>query len=98
MKTLRFLAVLLTLLLAAPWTHAQNWQLVWADEFNGSIGPDWVYDIGRGNNGWGNGELQYYRQENASIQNNALVITARREAFGGANYTSARLKTQGRRS
>jgi beta-glucanase (GH16 family) len=55
-----------------------DWQLVWQDEFNGSIGPDWVFETGGG--GWGNNELQYYRRENATIENNALVITAKREA------------------
>lgn len=77
---------------------AQNWQLVWADEFNGSIGPDWVFETGTGSGGWGNNELQYYRRENATVSNGQLVITARREAFGGMQYTSARMKTQGRRS
>lgn len=83
------------LLAAAGLAQAQNWQLVWSDEFNGSVGPMWVFDIGTGSNGWGNNELQYYRRENATIENNALVITARREDFGGKAYTSARLKTQG---
>ncbi len=79
-------------------THAQNWQLVWSDEFNNGIGPDWVFEIGNGAGGWGNNELEYYRQENATVQNGMLVITARQESFGGFNYTSARMKTQGRRS
>jgi len=77
---------------AASLAHAQ-WQLVWSDEFNGSIGPNWVFETGAG--GWGNNELQYYRRENATIENGALVITAKREDFGGAAYTSARMKTQG---
>ena len=77
---------------AGSLAHAQ-WQLVWSDEFNGSIGPNWVFETGAG--GWGNNELQYYRRENATIENNALVITAKREDFGGMAYTSARMKTQG---
>ena len=77
---------------------AQSWQLVWADEFNTSIGPDWVFETGTGSGGWGNNELQYYRSQNASVSGGALVITARREAFGGMQYTSARIKTQGRKS
>ncbi|QWF18485.1 carbohydrate-binding protein [Lysobacter capsici] len=77
---------------------AQNWQLVWSDEFNGSIGPDWVFETGNGSGGWGNNELEYYRRENAGIENNALVINARREDFGGFRYTSARMKTQGIRN
>ena len=70
--------------------------MVWNDEFNGSIGPDWVFETGGG--GWGNDELQYYRRENARVDNGQLVITARRQDFGGRRYTSARLKTQGRKS
>ncbi len=79
---------------------AQNssWQLVWQDEFTHGIGPDWVFETGTGANGWGNNELQYYRRENASVENGNLVITARRENFGGRSYTSARMKTQGRKS
>ncbi|RTL47201.1 MAG: glycosyl hydrolase family protein [Burkholderiales bacterium] len=80
------------LMATASLAHAQ-WQLIWSDEFNGSIGPNWVFETGAG--GWGNNELQYYRRENATIENGALVITARRENFGGASYTSARMKTQG---
>lgn len=76
--------------------QAQNWQMVWQDEFNGGISGDWVFETGAG--GWGNNELQYYRRENASVQNGNLVLTAKREAFGGSNYTSVRMKTQGKKS
>ena len=80
-----------------------NWQLVWQDEFDGPAGqsPDslkWTYDIGTGDNGWGNQELQYYtdRQENVYLDGDGnLAITARRESFGGRPFTSARIKTQG---
>ncbi|HBK46459.1 MAG TPA: carbohydrate-binding protein [Xanthomonadaceae bacterium] len=95
MKFLSKCMVFLVVSLFAGSAWAQNWQLVWSDEFNGSIGPDWVFETGNGSGGWGNNELQYYRRENASIENNALVITARREDFGGFRYTSARMKTQG---
>jgi beta-glucanase (GH16 family) len=97
MKHLRFL-FLVPCLLFSIHAHCQSWQLVWADEFNGSISPDWVFETGTGSGGWGNNELQYYRRENATVSNGQLVITARREAFGGMQYTSARMKTQGRRS
>ncbi|GJQ62371.1 MAG: glycosyl hydrolase family 16 [Melioribacteraceae bacterium] len=80
-----------------------EYQLVWSDEFNGQAGesPDstkWTYDIGTGDNGWGNQELQYYtdRPENVSLDGDGnLVITAIREAFGGQAFSSARIKTQG---
>ncbi|WP_310555138.1 glycoside hydrolase family 16 protein [Flavobacterium sp.] len=81
----------------------RNWQLTWNDEFNGATGesPDatkWTYDIGTGNGGWGNQELEYYtnRPENVAMDGNGnLVITAKKENFGGSAFTSARIKTQG---
>lgn len=81
----------------------RNYELVWEDDFNGTIGtsPDstkWTYDIGRGQNGWGNAELQYYtdRPENVSMDGEGnLAIVSIKESFGGADYTSARIKTQG---
>jgi beta-glucanase (GH16 family) len=93
----RFLAFCLFVLLS-PLAMAQGWQLVWQDEFNGSIGPDWVFETGNGTGGWGNNELEYYRRENATVENGKLVITARREDFGGFRYTSARMKTQGKKN
>lgn len=74
--------------------------LVMADEFNVEGAPDssiWTFDIGRGNNGWGNNELQYYtdREKNVKVENGYLLITADKEDFNGAGYTSARLKTEG---
>ncbi len=76
-----------------------GYTLVWNDEFDGtSLSSDWVYDIGVGNNGWGNNELQYYREENAEVRDGYLIITAKNEIFGGRNYTSSRVKTQGIKS
>ena len=98
MRRVRGLFLFLFGLFAAQLAFAQSWQLVWQDEFNGSIGPDWVFETGNGSGGWGNNELQYYRRENATIENNALVITAKRQDYGGFRYTSARMKTQGRKS
>ncbi len=81
----------------------RTYNLVWQDEFNGQAGslPDpanWTFDIGTGQNGWGNNELQYYtdRPENISLDGfGNLVITAREETFEGRPFTSARIKTQG---
>jgi beta-glucanase (GH16 family) len=75
-------------------------KLVWSDEFNYTGLPDstkWSYDTG--GNGWGNNEKQYYTQkkpENASVKNGVLSITAVKENFGGASYTSARLVSKNR--
>lgn len=73
--------------------------LIFAEEFNYSGAPDdskWTYDTGAG--GWGNNESQHYttRPENVIVENGMLKITARKEAYEGASYTSARLKTQGK--
>lgn len=92
---------LVVLLLATAMSHplrAQTWQLVWQDEFTNGISADWVFETGTGVGGWGNNELQYYRQENATVENGQLVITAKRENVGGMAYTSARMKTQGKKS
>lgn len=75
-------------------------RLVWSDEFGGSTisSANWGFDLGAG--GWGNNELENYtnRTQNARIENGMLVIEARRENLGGAAFTSARLKTQGKQS
>ncbi|GIP23112.1 RICIN domain-containing protein [Paenibacillus sp. J22TS3] len=77
---------------------APNWKLVWSDEFDSSTlnRSNWTPEIGTGNGGWGNNELQYYtdRSQNLQVTGGNLVITARKEAYGGMNYTSARIKTQ----
>ncbi|WP_010135132.1 glycoside hydrolase family 16 protein [Ochrovirga pacifica] len=73
--------------------------LIWADEFNEDGTPcsdNWTYDIGAG--GWGNNEAQYYTREsdNVKVENGVLKITAKKQLYSGAEYTSARLKTQGK--
>jgi len=77
------------------------WRMVWSDEFSGADGSGvdttkWVHETGGG--GWGNNELEYYtdRTANAYIQSGALVIQANQETFVNRNYTSARIKTQGK--
>ena len=81
-----------------PGAVAATYQLVWSDEFNGTSvnTSNWNFETGAG--GWGNNEQQYYRSQNATVSNGNLVITAKRESFGGANYTSARLTTQNKRT
>jgi len=74
--------------------------LVWSDEFDTAGAPDsanWTYDLGNGQDGWGNNELQYYtdRSENVIVEDGFLKITAQRETFSGSDFTSARLKSEG---
>ncbi|MBV8810206.1 MAG: glycoside hydrolase family 16 protein [Acidobacteriaceae bacterium] len=83
-----------------PALPAENWTLVWSDEFNGAAhtppNPSkWTYDLGAG--GWGNQELETYTKDPQNISEDGeghLVIRAIRNSSGG--YTSARIKTAGR--
>ena len=81
---------------------------MWADEFQQADGsaPDpnkWAYDLGGGL--WGNNELQTYtdRRVNSRIERGKLIIEACKETLTSPDgvqrdYTSARLKTQGKTS
>ncbi|HLP65469.1 glycoside hydrolase family 16 protein [Flavobacterium sp.] len=76
-------------------------QLVWSDEFDATGAPDsgkWNFNIGTGNNGWGNNELQYYtdRSQNIKVEDGMLKITALNELYLGSSYTSARITTKGK--
>lgn len=76
-------------------------ELVMQDEFDTNGVPNsalWSYNIGTGNNGWGNNELQYYtdRPENIVVENGMLKITAIQELYLGSGYTSARITTKGK--
>ena len=80
-------------------TSYTNMKLVWADEFDGTaLNSDfWSFETGNGSNGWGNNELQFYRTQNTSIQDGHLVITAKKEPFGGKEYTSSRIITKSKK-
>jgi len=83
---------------STPESYA-DYDLVWQDEFDGtSLSGNWSHEIGTGSNGWGNNELQYYRSENTSVADGFLTITAKKESFGGQQYTSSRIITQGNQS
>jgi beta-glucanase (GH16 family) len=74
-----------------------SWQLVWSDEFDVTGAPDpekWGYELGLIRNN----EAQYYtdRPENARVEGGSLVITAIKEEYQGADYTSASLITLGK--
>jgi len=74
--------------------------LVWSDEFNPKTlnTSNWTYETGGG--GWGNNELEYYttNSKNLFLTGGYLVIEARAEIVGTNNYTSARIKTQNKKT
>ena len=83
---------------------SSSWSLVWSDEFNQTSGSTvnsnyWQFDIGTGNWGWGNAELQYYTNStenvrvldvDGAVDGKALAITAKRS---NGSITSGRIKS-----
>lgn len=76
-----------------------KWVLDWNDEFSGSSldMTKWDYQLGDGSDygvaGWGNNEQEYYRAENLTVSDGALVIEAKQQSYGGKPYTSGRIRT-----
>lgn len=91
----RTLLVLIVICSLQP-ANAQ-WKLVWSDEFSYNGLPDpakWTNEVGFIRNN----ELQYYtknRIENAEVKDGFLYITARKENYDKAGYTSASITTDG---
>ena len=79
---------------------ADNYELVWSDEFNGNYldTNTWNYEIGTGSWGWGNNEQQYYTDINIKVSNGTMKITAKREDYGGMKYTSSRITTKNKKN
>lgn len=81
---------------------AQEYKLVWEDNFNAPVLNNSKWTAMINGEGAGNRELQYYRRENISLgrekSTNAkcLIITAKKEKFKGNNCTSGRLDTDGK--
>ncbi|MEN8229283.1 MAG: family 16 glycosylhydrolase [Bacteroidota bacterium] len=98
MKTFRYPLLGLLMMLLGN-LSAQDWQLVWSDEFDGESLDEtkWSYQTGTGTDygltDWGNNEAQYYREQNVTIRDSMLVITAKKEYYEGKSYTSARIRT-----
>ena len=79
-----------------------GYDLIWSDEFDGTEVDQtkWNLDSGCAQAGCGNSELQYYRPENAAVEDGLLVITADIQQSddadlpGGESFSSAKLTTQ----
>jgi len=101
------LIAVVTLLLSAGAARAQVGNLIWEDNFNNL--NNWLKVTGNGSWGWGNGELEFYKNENVDIApvpgepgNNALRIIAKQESGPGIvdqwgnplSYTSGKVVTR----
>jgi beta-glucanase (GH16 family) len=85
-------------------TSYPGYNLVWADEFNGTSlnMTDWSFENGDGCPGvcgWGNNELEYYtdRPQNLFFQDGKMIIEAKKESYAGKNYTSSKILTRGKK-
>jgi beta-glucanase (GH16 family) len=105
------LVIVAAVLATAVQAHAQTWNLIWSDEFNGPAGtfPDstrWNFDVGN-NGGWGNGESEFYcaagsnsspcssANPNAIMNGNGSLIIRARRDAAGT-WTSTRMNTSGK--
>ena len=92
-----FIFLFLVILFGFPCKRiiAQDYQLVWSDEFDGTTLDlnKWESQTGNGSGGWGNNEKEYYRSENAVVDSGYLKIIAKKEFYIAYNYTSARIRT-----
>jgi len=93
MKLIRICSCLI--FISACCAVAQDWELVWWDDFDYNGLPDiskWENEVGLIRNN----ELQYYterRIENSVVQGGELLIVGRKESYKDADFTSASLTT-----
>lgn len=85
-----------------------GYKLIWHDEFDGdALNMDnWSYQTGTrdnygGNQGpadWGNNEEQYYSEDNITVKDGVMTVTAKKESekVGGKWYTSGRITSRGK--
>lgn len=96
-KSFPFIGVLILSILSSCSVVKDNRILVFQDEFKKPQidTSKWGFDVG--GHGFGNEELQYYtnnRKENTRIENDKLIIEARKEKWENNDYTSAKLITK----
>jgi beta-glucanase (GH16 family) len=92
-KTITFLIIYI---IGFQYLAAQCYQLVWADEFNGTALDLTKWTVELPNTSPGNAELQQYtdRPQNIQVGAGSLKIIALQESFMGFNYTSGRINTK----
>ncbi|MCB1182249.1 family 16 glycosylhydrolase [bacterium] len=87
-SSLRAVFALFAVLVVAGTASAQVGALIWEDDFDDLA--NWIVITGNGSWGWGNGELEYYHEDNVAIAdvagepgNTALRLTARQQSGAG---------------
>ena len=89
-------STLLFLFVIPTCANAQNWDLIWADEFNtnGSVNQEkWFHQTQLPNGySWYNNELQHYTDEieNTYVSDGTLKIVAIKENYTDQGYTNQR--------
>ena len=91
----------------SEFSFAQLGEVIWEENFDNL--DNWLIETGNGSWGWGNGELQYYSEDNVSISeipgepgNNGLHIIGKQESGSGIvdqwgnplNYTSGKITSK----
>ncbi len=99
--------ILISIIIFSEISSAQIGEIIWEDNFDSL--DNWLIETGNGSWGWGNGELQYYSENNVEISeipnepgNNGLRIIAKEESssnivdqWGNSlNYTSGKVTSK----
>lgn len=98
---MRSICISLLLIIASLTIGAQEYKLIWEENFESKELNSDVWTIEYNNKGGGNYEAQYYTPRNVSIQQHAsgagcMVLTAKRENYKGRPATSGRVNTAGK--
>ncbi len=103
----KFVLMVIFLLVGSVQVQAQVGDLIWEDQFTNL--DNWIKLTGNGSWGWGNGELEYYHEDNVDVAdipgepgNKALRLVARQQSGPGItdqwgnplSYTSGKVMSK----
>jgi len=81
---------------------AQDYQLVWNEDFTDATLDRQIWNVEVNADGGGNNELQYYCEDGVSLGvepttgKKCLILTAKKQSAGGRDCTSGRVNTKGK--
>lgn len=98
---MKSICISMLLIIATLSISAQEYKLVWEENFEGGVLDPRIWSTEYNNQGGGNYEAQFYTHRNVSVEKhesgaNCLVLTARRETYKDRPATSGRVNTQGK--